>query len=155
VASARRRRTMDATGTVTKPGQEPVLTMAPERFAALKLQNTQTRESVMMFEEIAPPGADTTMHLHRGSDETCYVLSGEITFRIGDAVMVGGPGTCAFMPRDAPHAWKNTFLYTPGRAGKLFEEMQQTGRTFATMSPDELMDCFARHGWEVVGPSPF
>jgi hypothetical protein len=33
--------------------------------------------------------------------------------------------------------------------------MQQTGRTFATMSPDELMDCFTRHGWEVVGPSPF
>jgi len=47
------------------------------------------------------------------------------------------------------------FLYTPGRAGKLFEEMQQTGRTFATMNPDELMACFARHGWEVLGPSPF
>jgi hypothetical protein len=47
------------------------------------------------------------------------------------------------------------FLYTPGRAGKLFEEMQQTGRTFATMNPDELMACFARHGWKVVGPSPF
>jgi quercetin dioxygenase-like cupin family protein len=154
---------MGVTGTVTLPGQEPVLTMAPERFAALKLRNAQTNESIMTFEEIAPPGADTTMHLHRGSDETCYVLSGEITFRIGDAMMVGGPGTCAFMPRDEPHAWKNTgteparvlFLYTPGRAGKLFEEMQQTGRTFATMSPDELMDCFTRHGWEVVGPSPF
>ena len=83
---------MGVAGTVTMPGQEPVITMAPERFAALKLRNAQTNESIMTFEETAPPGADTTMHLHRGSDETCYVLSGEITFRIGDAVMVGGPG---------------------------------------------------------------
>jgi len=39
------------------------------------------------------------MHLHQDSDEVAYVLSGEITFKIGDAVTVGGPGTCAFMPR--------------------------------------------------------
>src|SRR6201996_8462833 len=84
-------------GTVTMPGQEPVLTMAPDRFAALKLRNAQTSESIMTFEETAPPGADTTMHLHRGSDETCYV-SGEITFRIGDAVMVGGPAHARLCP---------------------------------------------------------
>ena len=35
-----------------------------------------------------------------------YVLSGEITFKIGDDVTVGGPGACAFMPRGVPHAWK-------------------------------------------------
>jgi len=54
-----------------------------------------------------------------------YVLSGEITFKIGDEVTVGGPGTCAFLPRGVPHAWKNTgaeprrvlFLYTPADAG--------------------------------------
>ena len=54
-----------------------------------------------------------------------YVLSGEITFKIGDEVTVGGPGACAFMPRGVPHAWKSTgaetgrvlFLYTPAKAG--------------------------------------
>lgn len=79
----------------------------------------------MMFEEVAPIGTVTPMHLHHDSDEVAYVLSGEITFKIGDTVTVGGPGTCAFMPRDVAHAWKSTgaeagrvlFLYTPGGAG--------------------------------------
>ena len=85
----------------------------------------------MIFEEVAPVGTVTPMHFHHDSDEVAYVLSGEITFKIGDAVTVGGPGTCAFMPRDVAHAWKSTgaepgrvlFMYSPGRAGKLFEEM--------------------------------
>ena len=54
-----------------------------------------------------------------------YVLSGEVTFMIGDEVTVGGAGTCAFMPRGVPHAWKSTgaetarvlFLYTPAKVG--------------------------------------
>src|SRR5947199_10740949 len=95
--------------------------------------NGDTANTVMMFEEVAPADTDTPLHTHDDSDEIAYVLSGEITFKIGDAVTVGGPGTCAFMPRDVPHAWKSTgteigrvlFLYTPGRAGKLFEEMAE------------------------------
>ena len=59
------------------------------------------------------------------------MLAGEITFKIGDAVTVGGPGTCAFFPRNVPHAWKNTgretgrvlFLYTPATAGGYVEEL--------------------------------
>jgi quercetin dioxygenase-like cupin family protein len=37
-----------------------------------------------------------------------WVLAGEMTFKIGDEVTVGGPGTCAFMPRNLRHAWKNS-----------------------------------------------
>jgi uncharacterized cupin superfamily protein len=48
-----------------------------------------------MFEETAPPGTQTNFHLHHASDEIAYVLSGEITFKIGDQITVGGPGTCA------------------------------------------------------------
>ena len=127
---------MDANGIVKLPGQGPVRNMAPGRAATLKLQNGETQESLMMFEEVAPVGTVTPMHLHRDSDEVAYVLSGEITFKIGDDITVGGPGTCAFMPRDVPHAWKSTgaepgqvlFLYTPGRAGKLFEELRKVPR---------------------------
>ena len=84
----------------------------------------------MLFEETTPAGTETTFHLHRDSDEAAYVLSGEITFKIGEEVTVGGPGTCAFMPRGVPHVWKNTgaetgrvlFLYTPAGACGFFEE---------------------------------
>src|SRR5689334_1416697 len=84
------------------------LAMGPGRSSALKLLNDETAESVMLFVETAPVGTETTYHLHTDSDEVAYVLSGEITFKIGDEVTVGGPGTCAFMPRGCAHAWKNT-----------------------------------------------
>ena len=115
-------------GLIVPPGGGSILSMAPGRSAALKLLGRETGDSIMLFEETAPAGTDTTFHRHRDSDEVAYVLSGEITFKIGDEVTVGGPGTCAFLPRSVPHAWKNTrhrnrmravSLY-PGRCLRLF-----------------------------------
>ena len=62
------------------------------------------------------------------------------------------------MPRDVPHAWKNTgteparalFLYTPAAAGRLIEELAEN----RSMDDDERTEFFARHHWEVVGPNP-
>ena len=86
---------MDAKGFVVPPGGGSILSMAPGRSAALKLLGGDTGDSIMLFEETAPAGTETTFHLHRDSDEVAYVLSGEITFKIGDEIAVGGPGTCA------------------------------------------------------------
>src|SRR5216684_3013150 len=101
---------------VTLPGQEPVWNMAPGRTAVLKLQNEQTGQNVMAFEEITPAGAETPLHLHHNSDEVMYVLSGQYTFKVGDHFSSGGPGTCVFMPRGIPHAWKNRELKRGGRS---------------------------------------
>ena len=148
---------------ITVAGQEPVLNMAPGRTAALKLLNQQTKDSVMAFEEVAPPGTETPMHLHHDSDEVMLVLSGEFSFKIGDQVGTGGPGTCAFMPRDIPHAWKNSgtetgrafFMYIPGQAGKLFEELEQRHNPVSTVAEAEWPEILRRHGMEIVGPSSF
>ena len=131
----------------------------PGRSFALKLLGGETGESVMMFEETMPAGTASLFHLHRDSDEVAWVLAGEFTFRIGDEVTVGGPGTCAFMPREVPHAWKNTggetgrvlFLYTPAAAGGLVEELSE----HRPVDADEHDRLFQRYRWEVVGPNPF
>src|SRR5437660_12247960 len=78
----------------------------PGREFALKLLCRDTGDSMMVFEETVPTGTKSTLHLHHDSDELAYVLEGEVTFLIGDEVTVGGPGACAFMPRNGPHAWK-------------------------------------------------
>jgi len=130
----------------------------PGRSFALKLLGHETGESIMMFEETLPPGTTSLFHLHRDSDEVAWVLDGEITFKVGDEVGVGGPGTCAFMPRNVPHAWKNTgndaarvlFLYTPAAAGGLIEALAER----RPASADEHDQLFQRHRWEVVGPNP-
>ena len=153
---------MDTRGFVVPPEQGKVWNMAPGRSAALKMLSGETAGSVMMFEEVAPASTDTPLHVHRDSDEIAYVLSGEITFKIGDEITVGGPGTCAFMPRGLAHAWKNTgtepgrvlFLYTPGSAGKFFEEAVQMGRPLS-VGDQQIATAFQRHGWEILGPPPF
>lgn len=153
---------MGAQGVVVLPGQGTVWNMSPGRSAVLKLLGGPTGGSIMMFEETVPPGTKSTFHLHQDSDEVAYVLSGEVTFKIGDEVTVGGPGTCAFMPRGVPHAWKNSgaetgrvlFLYTPARAGGLLEEQQRTHQTIASMSEHEVAELRQRHGWAIVGPTP-
>ena len=69
------------------------------------------------------------------------------------------PGTCAFFPRNVPHAWKNTgsetgrvvFLYTPAAAGGYVEELL---RHPEPMSDDERKKLRERYRWEVVGPNP-
>jgi quercetin dioxygenase-like cupin family protein len=132
----------------------------PGRFFDLKLLGGETGESIMMFEETLPAGTASLYHLHRGSDEIAWVLAGEITFKIGDEVTVGGAGTCAFMPRDVPHAWKNTggepgrvlFLYTPAAAGGYIEEMAE--RSGGPMSAAERDEFCKRYRWEILGPNP-
>jgi quercetin dioxygenase-like cupin family protein len=129
------------------------------RLFSLKLLGPETGDSIMMFEETVPVGTKSTLHLHHDSDEVAYVLSGEVTFMIGDKVSVGGPGSCTFMPRGVPHAWKSTgaetgrvlFLYTPAKAGGLIEEQQRTGRKFASMNEQELAEMLQRHGWKLLG----
>jgi quercetin dioxygenase-like cupin family protein len=150
---------MATRGIVVPPGQDPV---SPGRSFSLKLRGGETGDSIMMFEETVPAGTKSTLHLHHDSDEVAYVLDGEITFLIGDEVTVGGPGTCAFMPRGVRHAWKSSgvqtgrvlFLYTPAKAGGLIEEQQRTGRAFRSMNERELAEMLERHGWELLGPSP-
>src|SRR2546427_6568466 len=149
---------MDTPSTALAPGHAPT---SPGRSFALKLLGGETGDSIMMFEETVPAGTRSTFHLHHDSDEVAYVLSGEVTFKIGDQITVGGPGTCAFMPRGVPHAWKSTgaatgrvlFLYTPARAGGVIEEPQRTGRKFDSMNEREFADILQRHGWGVLGPS--
>ena len=148
------------TGIVVPAGGGKLLDMkAPGRFAALKLFGHETNESIMLFEETVPAGTRSWFHLHRDSDEVAWVLDGEITFKIGDDVTVGGPGTCAFMPRNIAHAWKNSgsdtarvvFLYTPAAAGGYVEELLNQREP---MSDDERNRRLEHYRWEVVGPNP-
>ena len=145
---------MDPRCIVVPPGPDPI---PPGRSILIKLRGGETGDSIMMFEETIPVGTKSTFHLHRESDEVTYVLSGEVTFKIGEEVTVGGAGACAFTPRGVPHAWKNMgaetgrvlFLYPAARAGGFFEG--RLGRPTGSITGEIRR----RHGWQIIGPRPF
>ena len=144
-------------GVVVPAGGGQHLEESSGQVMSVKLFGRETGQSVTLFEQAVPAGSKNSwLHLHRDSDEVAWVLEGEFTFRIGDEVTTGGPGTCAFMPRNVPHAWKNSgstpgrvvFLYTPAGAGRFVEGMLD-------QPPDgELKNRLKESGWEVLGPSP-
>jgi quercetin dioxygenase-like cupin family protein len=153
---------MSGQGIVIQPGQGAAQTYTPGRTTTIKLTGADTGGSLMLFEQTIPAGTKSTFHRHHDGDEIAYVVSGELTFKVGDEVTVGGAGTVAFVPRGAAHAWKCTsaetarvvFFYTPAKAGGLIEEQQRTNCGFSSMTKPELADLLQRYGWELLGPSP-
>ena len=131
---------------------------APGRTGAVKLAGQEANESVMMFEETVPEGIGSSHHLHYDSDEVAWVLEGDFTFKIGEEITKGGPGACAFFPRNVAHAWKNTgtttgrvlFMYTPAAAGRYIEATCER----PNLSDAEKAALRERHRWEVLGPNP-
>lgn len=59
-------------------------------------------EEVVESEFAGPP-----LHLHPTFDEAFYVLDGELTFRLDDDILTGGPGTFVFAQRGTPHTFAN------------------------------------------------
>jgi quercetin dioxygenase-like cupin family protein len=144
-------------GVVVPPGGGKHLEEASGQVVSMKLFGRETGQSVTVFEQTVPADSKNSwLHLHRDSDEIAWVLEGEFTFKIGEQVIAGGPGTCAFLPRNVPHAWKNSgtqpgrvvFLYTPADAGRFVEEMVERP------GDGDFKKRLEESGWEVLGPNP-
>jgi quercetin dioxygenase-like cupin family protein len=75
-------------------------------------------------------GAWTVPHLHRGFEESFFVLNGEFTFTVGDEPIVAGPGTYVLVPRGtahtitaAPGGGRFLTLMVPGGLEEMFFEL--------------------------------
>lgn len=84
-----------------------VLSVAGDRVAIL-LDGAATCQKYTIMEATLPVNAGPPPHLHHREDETISVLSGEITFFLGDATKLLKTGDFIFAPRGIPHHFKNT-----------------------------------------------
>ena len=66
--------------------------------------DTGGRHSLMY--ELMPKGSGPGPHKHTWSDETYYILDGEITFLVGDDMHTARKGDYVFVPRDTRHAFR-------------------------------------------------
>jgi hypothetical protein len=152
---------MDAKGFVIPSGGGSVLSMAPGRSAALKLLGRDTGDSIMLFEETAPAGTDTTFHLHRDSDEVAYVLSGEISFKIGDEFTIGGRAPAPSCRAAYRMRGKTPAPKPPACCSCIRWPMpvafsrNSSGRPAGSVNGPEANEMRRRHGWEIIGPPPF
>jgi quercetin dioxygenase-like cupin family protein len=95
------------------------------------VRSEEVNGAYSILEQNIPSGKGPPLHVHRHETEIFYVISGEFEFRIGAAVITGGPGMNAACPRDIPHTFRNIgtdsaqLLLTiiPGKFGNFFLEV--------------------------------
>lgn len=103
----------------------------------LKLQGDDTDGQFTFIEDtIKANGFQSPLHLHRFHSEILYVIEGEITFRVGEEILVGGPGSTVYIPANTPHQVKSA------GAGKMVTIFNPAGidkfmKTMAALSPEQ------------------
>lgn len=63
----------------------------------------QTGGRFCVVEFLQPPGEWTPLHVHHTSDQTQFVLEGELTVYLPGQSVVVGPGECINTPMNVPH----------------------------------------------------
>ncbi len=82
-------------------------------------------------EDATPAGQGAPPHIHRRELETFIVLEGEYEFQCGDRKFKATKGAIVVLPREVPHAFKNTgntigktlVVLVPGGMEKVFEDI--------------------------------
>lgn len=101
---------------------------------------------------IVPPNGGPPPHIHLNEDETFYVLEGTPTFRLGDAVIVAGPGDFVNVPKGVLHNFRNNsdeplrmiLTFTPAGIERFFEESLERAYDPTQDCPDNLAEVGAR-----------
>jgi quercetin dioxygenase-like cupin family protein len=81
--------------------------MASAFTTTVALHGEQTGDAISVVENTMPARwAGPPLH-HHEFDEAFYVLDGELTFQLGDALFTAGPGALAFAPGGVEHTLAN------------------------------------------------
>jgi quercetin dioxygenase-like cupin family protein len=72
------------------------------------LDGNETGGAYTVMEAILPPGGGPPPHVHSLEDEGFLVITGEVTFYLGDNTIVLKPGEYLSAPRGIPHHFVNS-----------------------------------------------
>ncbi|MEJ0088194.1 MAG: cupin domain-containing protein [Limisphaerales bacterium] len=84
-----------------------IISVAGDRVAIL-LEAKDTNGQYTVMEATLPPKSGPPSHVHTREDEAFLVLTGEVTFYLGDKTIVLKKGESLYAPRNIPHHFKNT-----------------------------------------------
>lgn len=116
---------------------------------SVKLTAEQSNGAIGLIEAHVPPGGGPPPHTHARTDETFYMVSGELDFLDGDRVFTAYVGDVVHIPRGTVHRFHNSgiapakmvFAYTPGGPEGLFIEggdEPQSGVMVQPWGPDRI-----------------
>jgi quercetin dioxygenase-like cupin family protein len=123
-----------------------------------KVTSEQSGGGLCVFEHAASRGKRTPLHLHTDSDETIYVLEGELLLHIDGIEHTAGPGSVVWIPRGTPHAFlvtselaRSIWFVTPGEAMETFYREAGDVASSRTLPPAEIDIVRLREAGERTG----
>jgi quercetin dioxygenase-like cupin family protein len=126
----------------------------------------ETAGAFLLFEDLLEGGKTTPLHLHPGSDETMYLLEGEILVHMDGREHRLGSGGFVVAPRGVPHAFlvvsetaRMLCLHTPGCCQAFYlgaSEPLDDGADSGTVDFGRIhASAMENGGIEILGPPPF
>lgn len=127
----------------------------------------ETGGAFFLFEDEMRGGKRTPLHIHPDSDESMYVLSGEILMHVDGTEHRIGAGGFVVAPRGVPHAFmvvsdtaRVLCLHTPGCCQAFYfaaSEPVDDGAEASGVVDMARVQASAREygGIEILGPPPF
>ena len=94
-------------GGVYLPNKGAVTTWFNGDIYSTKLTGHQTGGQIGLVEATVPPGGGPAPHVHERTDETFYVVNGELEFLDGDKTFTASDGDVVFLPRGTVHRFRN------------------------------------------------
>jgi mannose-6-phosphate isomerase-like protein (cupin superfamily) len=127
----------------------------------------ETEGRFSLLEWLQPPDEWTPLHVHRGADQTMYVLEGELTLYLPGRAVVAGPGKVVHGPKNVPHTeWvssdhplRQVEVNAPAgfekfivAAGQPAAELTLPPSDQPPLDLERLIALAAEHDIEVLGP---
>ena len=130
-----------------------------------KVGRSDTDGRLAILEAVVTRTAEPRRHIHHREDEAFYVLDGQLSFHVGDAILTAGTGALAFAPMGIPHTFtvdiepsRILVITSPGGfEGFVFDlgvpatsDDPPAGLSLA--APEVIRPIAERYGIEIVGP---
>lgn len=121
-------------GHVVRPGEGRLVDLGVTRMRVLAAGQDVTQGAFTLAEFSGSRGPWTVPHLHRGMEESFFVLDGEFAFTVGDQEVVAGVDSYVLVPRNTRHVVAATtdvarclVLMVPGGQEEMFYELGDLG----------------------------
>ena len=96
-------------GVVLAPGGGRSLVYPRGGHLELKVTGADTGGAYALLEFTIPPGGTgSPLHYHAATEETLYLVEGELTVHVGERTDRAAAGSCILVPRGTVHTFKNT-----------------------------------------------
>jgi len=94
------------TKTLVRGNGEGDVTWFFNALMTTKASQAETAGAYSLTEHLVTAASNPPMHIQLDEDEAFYVLEGEVEFEVDGDVVVGTPGTFAFVARGAAHLFR-------------------------------------------------